>query len=64
MVGFGVSYKSISSFNVCSRGTNTISKARHIASYTDLKAAASGSGGNISKRNWPFLCYFWQKGYI
>ena len=31
MVGFGVSYKFLSSFNVWSRGTNTFSKAHHCA---------------------------------
>jgi len=31
MVGFGVSYKFLSSFNVSSRGTNTFSKSHHCA---------------------------------
>jgi hypothetical protein len=37
MVGFGVSYKFISSFSVWSRGTNTFSKAHHCAN-TNVEA--------------------------
>ncbi len=44
MVGFGVSYKFLSSFNVWSRGTNKFSKAHHCAN--------TNVGGNFHYDNY------------
>jgi hypothetical protein len=45
MVGFGVSYKFLSSFNVWSRWTNTFSKSHHCANTNVVHKAAKSAPG-------------------
>jgi hypothetical protein len=68
MVGFGISYKFLSSLNVWSRGTNTFSKAHHCANTNVMpncqcQRFASRCHGGLPTypRTWLATHPLWQR---